>query len=67
MGKLRPCLIKNVTTNEEEKALFHRWMESDASGEKTLYAVVELQNGKIKLTYSRNIRFMDCEFEKAWG
>ena len=64
ISRLRPCVVKdgaNVT-----KALFHQWMESDVSGEKTLYAVVELPNGKVKLTYSRNIQFMDCEFEKAW-
>lgn len=67
MSELRPCLVSDTVSGTKERALFHRWMESDASGEKTLYAVIEMENGKVKLTYSRNIRFVDCEFEKAWG
>jgi len=67
MDELRGCYIKDNVHGTQEKALFHRWMESTASGENTLYAVVELENGAVKLTYSRNIRFADGLFKKTWG
>lgn len=67
----RPCIIKyprdTMGNGEWKKAFFHMWIRAkDICGKKTLYAVVEVENGSVMDIEARYIRFTDrdkSEFE----
>lgn len=63
---LRPCCV--TSGDEEEKALFHRWCDTNMSpiyGRRTsVAALVELEDGTIHTVYPENIRFLDNPFLK---
>lgn len=53
-GEYRPCIVK--ATNE--KALFHRWVEN-CSMPGMVFALVELEDGRMLTVNPKNIRFLD--------
>lgn len=55
--KLRPCMIK--IGFKEQSALFHRWYDSYAHGNPTVYGLVELEDGTITGVSAGNVRFTD--------
>lgn len=60
---LRPCYV--TAGDEEVKALFHRWCDTNTSpiyGRQTVSAIVELEDGTIHTACPENIRFLDNPF-----
>lgn len=61
---LRPCYV--AAGDEEVKALFHRWCDTDTiiRGKQTvsMEALVELEDGTTHMAYPGNIRFLDNPF-----
>ena len=53
-GEYRPCIV----TATDEKALFHRWVESPSMAGMT-FALVEFEDGHVTAVNPKNIRFLD--------
>ena len=54
---LRPCLVE--TPNSEYKGVFHGFYEPASVNQ--LYAIVELDNGKLAIVYAYEIKFLNEE------
>jgi len=54
---LRPCLVE--TPNTEYKGVFHGFYEPSSVNQ--LYAIVELDNGKLAIVFASEIKFLNEE------